>query len=387
MLWTMSVASGVAVANLYYNQPMLADMARAFHATPRVIGLVATFTQIGYGLGMPVFVPLGDFVERRRLVVGLFICVACALAGAALAPNLTLLLIASFMIGLTTVITQILIPLAAELSSREEQGRTIGFIMSGALLGILLARTLSGVVAHHFGWRTMYWIASGVALLFAALLYAELPPVPARPQGSYTDLIRSILRMAAEIPKLRQVSIVGALIFATFSVFWTTRVFLLEQPPYHYGSQAAGLFGLIGAVGAFVAPLAGRWSDSRSPRFVVGIAISLVLVAYLAFWGVGLHIWGLVLGVIVLDAGVQAAQVGNQSRVLALRPDARSRVNTVYMITYFSGGSLGSLLGAWSWSRWHWNGVCATGIALITLGAIVYLSRGPEKTAVSASSS
>jgi predicted MFS family arabinose efflux permease len=176
------------------------------------------------------------------------------------------------------------------------------------------------------------------------------------------------------------------LIFATFSVFWTTLVFLLEQPPYHYGSQAAGLFGLIGAVGAFVAPLAGRWSDSRSPRFVVGIAISLVLISYLAFWTVGLHIWGLLLGVIVLDAGVQAAQVGNQSRVLALRPDARSRVNTVYMITYFSGGSLGSLLGAWSWSRWHWNGVCATGIALITLAAIVYLSRGPEKPAVPATS-
>jgi predicted MFS family arabinose efflux permease len=379
MLWTMAVASGVAVANLYYNQPMLADMARTFHATPRSIGLVATFTQIGYGMGMPVFVPLGDFIERRRLVVCLFLAVACALASAAISRSLLWLLIASFLIGLTTVITQILIPLAAELSTGKEQGRTIGTIMSGALLGILLARTLSGVVSQHFGWRIMYAIASGVALLFAGLLYAQLPPVHARPQGSYTDLIRSIFRMAAEIPKLRQISTVGALLFASFSVFWTTLVFLMENPPYHYGSQAAGLFGLIGAVGAFVAPLAGRWSDQRSPRFVVGIAIVMVLISYLTFWGVGLHLWGLMLGVILLDAGVQAAQVGNQSRVLALRPDARNRVNTVYMITYFSGGSLGSLLGAWSWSRWQWNGVCATGVSLIVLAAIVFLSRGPEK--------
>ena len=382
LLLTMAVASGVAVANLYYNQPMLADMARTFQASPRSIGLVATFTQIGYALGMPLFIPLGDFVERRRLVVCLFLAVACALAVAALSQHLAQLIVASFFIGLTTVIAQILIPFAADLSTPAEQGRTIGAIMSGALLGILLARTLSGFISHHFGWRTMYWIAAGMALLFAALLWAELPPVRPRSGGSYTQLIRSIWKMAATIPKLRQVSLVGAMLFAAFSAFWTTLVFLLESAPYHYGSQAAGLFGLIGAVGAFIAPVAGRLSDRRSPRFVVGGAIVIVLVSYLMFWIFGLHLWGLVVGVILLDMGVQAAQVGNQSRVLSLRPDARYRVNTVYMISYFTGGSIGSLLGSWSWGKWHWAGVCAAGIALIVVAAIAFLSRGPEQLTV-----
>ncbi|HSM87607.1 MAG TPA: MFS transporter, partial [Candidatus Limnocylindrales bacterium] len=329
------MASAVAVANLYYNQPMLAAMARTFHVDAHAIGLVATFTQAGYALGMPLFVPLGDIMERRRLVVSLFLAVACALAGAAVAPNLATLVAASFFIGLTTLIAQIMIPLASELSAPEEQGKTIGSLMSGILLGILLARTLSGSVAAHFGWRAMFWIASGLALLFAALLYVRLPHVPAHSGLSYRQLIRSIWRLAAETPRLRRISMVGALLFAGFSGFWTTLVFLLETPPYHYGSQAAGLFGLIGATGALVAPIAGRLSDTRGPRYVVGIAIGIVLASYLVFWVLGLHLPGLILGVILLDAGVQAAQVANQSRVLALRPDARNRVNTVYMICYF----------------------------------------------------
>lgn len=379
LLWLMTVASAVAVANLYYNQPMLAAMARTFHVDAHAIGLVATFTQAGYALGMPLFVPLGDIMERRRLVVSLFLAVACALAGAAVAPNLVTLVAASFFIGLTTLIAQIMIPLASELSSPEEQGKTIGSLMSGILLGILLARTLSGSVAAHFGWRAMFWIASGLALLFAALLYVRLPHVPAHSGISYRQLIRSIWRLAAETPRLRRISMVGAMLFAGFSGFWTTLVFLLETPPYHYGSQAAGLFGLIGATGALVAPIAGRLSDTRGPRYVVGIAIGIVLASYLVFWGLGLHLPGLILGVILLDAGVQAAQVANQSRVLALRPDVRNRVNTVYMICYFIGGSLGSLLAAWGWSRWHWNGVCAVGIVFIALAAVAFKERGHKK--------
>jgi MFS family permease len=174
------------------------------------------------------------------------------------------------------------------------------------------------------------------------------------------------------------VSAVAAMIFASFSAFWTTLVFLLERTPYHYGSQAAGLFGLIGATGAMVAPLAGRYSDRRSPRFVVGIALITVIASYIAFWGLGLHILGLVLGVILLDAGVQAAQVANQSRVLALRPEARNRVNTIYMICYFGGGSLGSLVAAWAWSHWQWNGVCAAGVSFILLAGLFYMMRVPD---------
>jgi predicted MFS family arabinose efflux permease len=381
LLWMMSIASGAAVANLYYNQPMLAAMARTFHADPHAIGLVATFTQAGYALGMPLFIPLGDFMERRRLVVMLFLAVACALSAAALAQNLPWLVIASFFIGLTTLIAQIMIPLATELALPQDQGRTIGSLMSGILLGVLLARTVSGFVAAYLGWRAMFWIAAAIAILFSALLAWRLPHVPAHGGITYGQLIRSIAKLALETPRLRQVSLTAAMIFAAFSCFWTTLVFLLERPPYHYGSQAAGLFGLIGASGALAAPIAGKYSDRRGPAFVVGIAISTVFASYLAFWGLGLHLFGLVIGVILLDAGVQAAQVANQSRVLAMRPDARNRVNTIYMICYFSGGSLGSLVAAWAWSRWQWNGVCGAGIVFATLAGAVFIMRVKDSPA------
>lgn len=374
----MAVASGVAVANIYYNQPMLADMARSLHVNAHQIGLAATATQIGYAAGMPLFVPLGDFVERRRLVVSLFAAVAFALAGVALSTNLTALIITSFLVGATTVIAQIMIPLATELVAPEEQGRTIGTILSGVLLGILLARTLSGFVGAHLGWRTMYWLASILAVVFSVALRFALPAIHSKSSITYKELMRSIGQLAMELPKLRQVSLVAAMFFAAFSAFWTTLVFLLERPPYHYGSEAAGLFGVIGAVGAAVAPIAGRLSDRRSPRFVVKIAVGIVLSAFAAFWALGLHLWGLVLGVILLDGGVQAAQVANQARVLSLRPEARGRVNTIYMICYFSGGSFGSLVGSWTWGRWQWPGVCVTGIACMAVAAVALVLRGPD---------
>ncbi len=378
LITALAIASALAVANIYYNQPMLAEMARSFGVSPQRIALVATATQIGYAAGMLLFVPLGDLVERRSLVVNLFVMVAVSLATAAAAPNLTVLVGASFCIGVTTVIAQVLIPLASDLSSVNQAGKTVGIMQSGILLGILLARTFSGVVSRHFGWRTMYLLAAGMALLFAGGLRLMLPLIPSRGGLSYRELMTSLWRLAAELPKLRQVTTVAALFFAAFSVFWTTLVFLLEGPPYHRGSQTAGLFGLIGAVGAGVAPWAGRMADRRSPRFVVKVAILLVLCAFGLFWGFGLHLWGLVLGVIVLDAGVQAAQVANQSRVFALKPQARSRVNSVYMIGYFTGGSVGSLLASWMWSRFHWPGVCATGVAFILLAAAVLAARGPS---------
>jgi len=371
-------ASGVAVANIYYNQPMLAEIAATFHASAHQTGYVATATQIGYAAGMPLFIPLGDFLERRRLLVSLFLSVSLALAGAALSPNLLSLVLASFLIGVTTVIAQIVIPLATDLSTPEMQGRVIGTIMSGVLLGILLARTLSGFVAAHFGWRAMFWLAAGLALFFAAALRFTLPQIHSHSKISYGQLVRSIWRLAIELPKLRQVSAVAAMFFAAFSVFWTTLVFLLGTPPYHYGAQAAGLFGLAGAVAVGVAPISGRLSDRRSPRFVVRIAIALVLASFVIFWGLGFHLWGLLLGVVLLDAGAQAAQVANQSSVLTLKPGAPNRINTVYMICYFSGGSIGSLAGSAVWSKYHWPGVCATGIGFMLIGMFALLVRGPD---------
>lgn len=375
----LAFASAIAVANIYYNQPMLADMARSLRVEPHSVGFVATATQVGYAAGMPLFIPLGDLVERRKLVVSLFLAVACALTFSASAPTLWLLIGGSFSIGLTSIIAQILIPLASDLSPADRGGKTIGIMQSGVLLGILLARTLSGIVAQHFGWRAMFYLAAGVALLLAGLLRFALPLMPPKPNAHYGTLMRSIWKMVAETPKLRQVCLVAGLFFAAFSAFWTTLVFFLERPPLHYGSQTAGLFGLVGAVGAGVAPLAGHWSDRKTPRFVVSVAIAVVLSSFCIFWAWGISLIGLVLGVIVLDAGVQAAQVANQTRVMSLRPEARNRVNTVYMICYFTGGSLGSLIGSALWSAWGWNGVCATGAVCMLLATIVLRSRGPSE--------
>ena len=363
------------MANLYYNQPMLADIGRTFHASPHETGLVATFTQIGYALGMPAFVPLGDFVERRRMVVWLFAAVACALAMTAMSRSILWIIGTSFLIGMTTVIAQILIPLATELASPAEQGRTIGGMLTGVLLGILLARTISGTVAEHFGWRTMFWAAASAALVFAVLLRFTLPEMHPHSRTSYSELMSSVWALVLELPKLRQVSLVAAMFFAAFSAFWTTLVFLLQTPPYHYGAQTAGLFGLVGAAGAAVAPVAGKLSDQRGPRYVISTTLGLTFAAYVIFLTFGFHLAGLVVGVILLDMGIQGAQVANQARVLSLRPDARNRVNTVYMICYFSGGSLGSLAGAWGWSRWGWVGVCAAGIGFVAVATVAFLSR------------
>jgi predicted MFS family arabinose efflux permease len=375
----MTAASGVAVANIYYNQPMLADMARSMHTGSHQIGYVATATQIGYAAGMPLFVPLGDILDRRKLIMGLFVAVAGALCLAAVASNLSLLITASFLIGATTVIAQILIPFSAELAEPEQKGRTIGTLLSGVLIGILLARTASGVVAQHAGWRAMFWLAAAMSLLFGAVLGKRLPAAATKRQMSYARVMQSLWLLVKDIPKLRQVCFVAGTFFAAFSAFWTTLIFLLEAAPFHMGSQAAGLFGLVGAAGAAVAPVAGRLADVRSPRFVVRIAIVIVIAAFIVFWAGSASLWALVVGVILLDAGVQAAQVANQTRVFQLQPGARNRINTVYMIGYFGGGSLGSLLGAALWSRWHWAGVCATGIAMMTLAAVGLVMRGPEE--------
>src|SRR5947209_14365345 len=224
----------------------------------------------------------------------------------------------------------------------------------------------------------MFALACAGAVVFAVVLRGRLPDVRPHAGLRYAELMRSLWDLFVHLPKLRQVSFVAAMFFASFSAFWTTLVFLLQTPPYHYGAQAAGLFGLVGATGAAVAGIAGRLSDRRSPRFVIAIALGVVMMSWVVFRVLGFHLWALVIGVILLDVGVQGAQVANQSRVLALRPEARNRVNTVYMICYFTGGSVGSAVGTWTWTHWKWDGVCAAGGVLMLIAVVAFLARGPD---------
>lgn len=377
LIWIMAIGAGASVANLYYNQPLLADIAQTFQISSGRTGNIPMLTQIGYALGMFLFVPLGDLRERKQLTTRLLGAVVLALLGMAFAQNVTMLEFTSLAVGATTVVPQIIVPFAAQLAAPKEQGRVVGLVMSGLFFGILLARTVSGVIGNLFGWRMMFLIAAGMMLTLALILRIYLPEsVPENPHFTYPQLIRSLGVLIKEQPVLREASLMGGLLFAAFSVFWTTLVFFLKQPPYHYGSEVAGVFGLVGVVGASIAPVAGRLSDRKSPRRVAGAAAVITFLAFMIFWVFGQQLWGLILGVILLDLGVQSAQIANQTRIFSLRAEARNRLNTVYMVTYFIGGAIGSSLGAYAWSAWQWNGVCWLGLGLVLLSLLAWRFKG-----------
>ncbi len=372
LLVLMSVAAGVVVANLYYNQPLLSLMAHTFALAPQWIGLVPTLTQIGYAVGMLLFIPLGDVADRRQLILTMSLLSIGALAITALAPSFTVLAIASLAVGVFSIVPQLLVPLAAYLARPEERGRAVGDVMSGLLVGILVARTVAGTIGQHVGWRAMYWAASGIMVLVTIALWVMLPNVPGESDHSYAELQRSLLQLIRKEPVLRESAFSGAMLFATFSAFWATLVFLLVNPPYHYGSQVAGLFGLVGVIGAAAAPVAGRMADKRDRRSNLRVAIVLI-------WP--RKLWGLIVGVILLDAGVQSGQVTNQSRIYSLTPEAHNRLNTVYMVTYFTGGALGSAVGTLAWDHWHWPGVAVSGLTFCTATMAALLrKRTPERS-------
>ena len=373
LVWLMALTCGLVVANIYYNQPLLAAIGRTFHLSDSSASLVATATQVGYTLGMLFVVPLGDMLERKRLILLMLLGAAACLGLAAFAPSFALLAGASILIGICSAVPQLLLPMAAHLAPEADRGRIVGRIMSGLLIGILASRTLSGYVGAHLGWRAMFEIATGLMLVLLVLLAWRLPQDRPNFAGSYGSLMKSLLTLTRDLAPLRRSALVGGLLFAAFSVFWTTLTFFLEGPTYHYGSDVAGFFGLIGAVGALAAPLAGKAADTRGPDFAIGVGTLLALASYAVLGLGGYHLAGLVLGVILLDVGVQAAHISNQARIFSLVPEARSRLNTVYMTGYFTGGSLGSVVGGLAWTHFGWPGVCGLGAAFA--GAAYLVSR------------
>ncbi len=386
LLWIMAVATGLIVANLYYNQPLLDDMARTYHVSNSKVGQVAMFTQLGYAAGMLFLAPLADMVRRKRLILLCLALATISLLLTAASPNVNLLIIASFFVGIFSLIPQLLVPMTAHLAKPEERGRKIGFVMSGLLLGILLSRTIGGVVDSSFGWRAMFYIAAGIMVIIWLLLFFMLPEVEPEYKGTYKALMRSLLTLIKEEPALRFASVRGALCFACFSAFWTTLVFLFSQnfkvlfPSVHIlnsitltPSLAAGLFGLIGAFGAIAAGVMGRLSDKMDAFKLSTYTLLLIVISFIVFIFSGNSIPGLIIGVIVLDMGVQATHISNQSLIFALHAGARNRINTVYMVSYFIGGGIGTFLASIAWGLHGWVGVCITGIILSGIAIIVHL--------------
>lgn len=373
-LWVMTIATGMVVANIYYNQPLLADISKDFKVSEAQGGMLAMLTQSGYAAGMLFTVPLGDMMERKRLIMFEFFMTIVALLLAAWSPAIHVLMFASFLIGAFSIIPQLIVPMAAHLSDPGERGKTIGFVMSGLLIGILLSRTVSGYIGAHLGWRAMFYIAAGLMFILWIALYFLLPEVHPDYKGSYKELMKSLIHLIKEEPQLRISAIRGALCYACFSGFWTTLVFLLKEPQYHLGSEAAGLFGLVGAFGALAASQMGRLSDKGDSQKLTAISILLVVISYVVFGFSTSNILLLIMGVIIMDMGVQATHISNQAVIFSLRPEARNRLNTVYMVTYFIGGAAGTFLASRAWHLYKWNGVVLMGIALSVLSLIIHLT-------------
>lgn len=372
LILIMAIACGLTVANLYYIQPLLADIAKTFHVTELSIGFAAMLTQIGYAVGMILILPLGDIKEKRSLIVIVLLCSIVSLISMSFSSNIYILIISSFAVGFTSIIPQLIIPLAAQLSNPQQRGQNIGTIMSGLLIGILLSRTVSGILGSYFGWRTVYLIATIMMLILMFILRKFIPLCKPISDIKYTQLLKSMINLIKTEPILRESSINGALMFSAFSAFWTALIFLLESSHYNMGSEAAGLFGLVGISGALAAPLVGKVADKRGSRFAIGICIIVVIIAYLFFFLFGFKIWGLILGIILLDLGVQSCNVSNQARVHSLNEETSNRLNTIYMVSFFLGGALGSFLGSYSYSHFGWYGVCAFGMATQIIAVILH---------------
>lgn len=370
----LAVAGGAIVANLYYCQPLLPQIRTTFGVTEHDVAAVATATQLGYGAGMLGLVPLGDRLERKSLIVVMTALSAVALVGVSLAPGLVALTVLSFVLGLFSMVPQLIVPYAATAAPASARGRTVGTVMAGLLVGILLSRTVAGFVGQAFGWRSVYVLAAVLMAGLAGVLGWRLPAQRPRAVVPAVELYASLVSIARREGVLRLHALLGAMTFGAFSVFWSTLGFHLHDLPAHYGSGVVGAFGLVGVAGALVAPLVGRFADRRDARLVNAGAIAVLIVSFPVFGAFGASLSGIAVGVLLLDVGAQANHISNQARIFALAPELRSRLNTVYMTSYFAGGAAGSWLGAIAWSRAGWTGVCELGasmgtVALVALGA------------------
>lgn len=361
----MAVTTGLGVANIYYNQPMLGLIERDMPG--RLTALVPMVTQLGYALGLLLLVPLGDRVERRGLITGQFMALGVALILAAVAPTAGLLLLASLVVGALATVAQQIVPFAAHLAEPARRGAVIGKVMAGLLCGILLSRTLAGFVAEHAGWRSMFWLGVPLVVMAGAGLRILLPVSRAEAGAPYPHLLASLWHLWRDMPALRLATLTQGLLFAAFSAFWSILALRLGQ--LGLGAGVAGLFGIVGAVGILAAPLAGHLADRRGPQAAIAAGIVLLLVA----WGLADRwpgVMGLALACIVLDLAVQGALISHQHIVYGLDAQARARLNTVFMGGMFLLGAGGSALAVWAWQAGGWHGVSLLGLGLGILAAI-----------------
>ena len=380
----MAVATGCIVANLYYLQPLLHQVAKSFGVGSAAASSLVTFTQVGYALGLALVVPLGDLIARRRLVVAIFAISAISMALGALVASFAIFAVLTLFIGLFSVGGQVMIPFAADLAPEARRGRVVARLMTGLLMGILLSRTVSGLLAQLAGWRSVYVMGAVLMALFSLVLTRALPKEAPRPHVPYPALIAGTFKMLVELRTLRQRAWLGAMAFAGFSVLWTTLAFKLSSAPFHYSQATIGLFGLLGAAGVLAANAAGRLADASRQNLSTDITAIMLTASFLILWLGGSTLFGIMLGVIILDIAVQGLQITNQSIIYALAPEARSRINSAYMVCYFLGGAAGSLAGGLTYSTGGWGATCilGAGIGIAALIPNLWWSRTQHRSPV-----
>lgn len=369
----MATACGAAVANIYYAQPLLSTIAHDFAVSDGTAGLLVTASQVGYAAGLVLLVPMGDLLERRGLITRIMLLTTLALAATAASPSLAVLAGALAVVGLTSVVAQILVPLASTLAAEDERGRVVGHVMSGLLVGILVARTASGLIGELGGWRLVFGVSAALMLALCGVLRLKLPPVRPTTDLSYPALLRSVWQLVREQPTLRMRMLYGALGMGQFSVLWTTLAFLLAGAPYRYDDATIGFFGLVGLAGALAAQAAGRLADRGRHHHATGAFFMAMLIAWALIGAGKSSLAALIVGIALLDLGIQGAQITNQSVIYALVPAARSRLTTAYMTAVFVTAAISSALASATYDAGGWGAVSLLGAGLAGAGVLAWL--------------
>ncbi len=372
----MAIAAGVSVANIYYNQPILSDIASSLHMKQTEAGSIAVLSQTGYGLGLFFLIPLGDKINRKKLVVFLLSALVIFLLFTAFSATAWQIQLASLFTGFLSVSAQIILPMAATLN-KATRGKTLGTIFSGILVGILAARVFSGFIAHWLSWRYVYSISAGLVLVIDVLIYFFLPQVKTEFAGNYAQLMKSTIQQIPRFALLRQSAFIGALVFGLFCSFWTTLTFHLSGAPFHYQSDTIGLFGLVAIAGALAAPAIGKMADKGNAVQALLLAIGFVIFSIVLMMLFPESAPSFIVAVLLLDIGAQVIQVTNIASIYTLDETAHSRINTIYMTSYFIGGALGTTAGLWCWQHGGWQLVTAQMLlwACIALGIIIFRRR------------
>lgn len=372
LTFLMAIATGLVVASNYYAQPLLDTIALQFNLTTNMAGFIVTAAQLGYAVGLLFLVPLGDLFERKKLIIVMTTLSASGLLITALSDNIWQILLGTALTGLFSVVAQVLVPMAASIAKPHQRGKAVGTIMSGLLLGILLARTISGGVAMIGGWRAIYWVAFGLMMLLILILALKLPRYHQKTELNYFQLIGSIGRLFFTTPVLATRALLGALTFANFALLWTAMAFLLASPPFNYSEGTIGLFGLVGAAGALMATQAGRLVDKGKGKLVTTLGLILLLLSWIPIGLAKYSLIAFIIGILVLDLAIQGVHVTNQSTLYRIMPEARNRLTAGYMTSYFIGGALGSLLSGYAYEHAGWMGVAISGVIITGISLIIW---------------